>query len=274
MALSRRALKRRVETHLDDLARRFGVGSRTNRFKTDMSTHESPFDVFIQRPRHEHEGTGLLMHGVNGAIDADGVIGEDALRSLEHQAATRARVLRRAAALKAYKGNAPEWAFDMHPLALGMIRNAGFAFGQIIGNAPSYGSHSLTLAIEDKMAASADIELQIDSARCSAGTIDIDIHEVHDDDQPSISLYDSMGTCNLIIHDVRIPQTVLSTLAGKPLREVIRHHIMDTLPDLHILDAEDHVRGTSISIDSRHVPLATAPDGIDTRWRTLPASNR
>lgn len=272
--LSKRQLEGAIETHLDGLSRRLGVGVRQLRLKAEVATDRPPFDVYLERPRHEHEGRGLIMEGVHDAIGSDGVIGEAALAFLDRQASARARVLLRAAALKKAGGERDEWSFDMHPLAIALLRHAGFAFGQIVRNAPAHASQSLTLAIEDKTAATAGIELQVDMARCAAGTIDIDIHEIHEDDTPSFSLYDSLGDCNLIIHDVRLPETVLPTLTGKPLCDVVNHRVIKGLPDLRIVAAENHIRGTRLSIDPGHVPLAPAPAGIDVTWRTLPATSR
>lgn len=272
--LSKRDLERIIEKQLDTLSRRLGEGVRDLRLKAQVANERSPFDIYLERPRHPHEGGGLIMEGVRDAIDADGVIGTEAMAFLERHAAMRARVLLRAAALKAAPDTGDEWAFDMHPLALALLRNAGFALGQIVRNAPSHASQSLTLAIENKMAATAGIELQVDMARCAAGAIDIDIHEVHDDDSPSFSLYDSLGDCSLVVHDVHLPETVLPTLAGRPLREVIRHRVIETLPDLRIVEASSHVRGTSLAINPCHVALAPAPTGVDVAWRSLPAITR
>lgn len=228
--------------------------------------------VAITRSPHASEGTGVKVVTVMKGLTESDEMTSNLIDSITRAAKELGRLIARDAAIRrhAHILQPPAWAYTMHEVALSMLRSTGhdpvailLPYEGMSKFCPTPSQSGITISIGHRPEfTDTAIEARRERMVCAPLRMRLgnEIVRYHDGPKP-----------NLQIERYRLPDTVVSAIAGQRLGDVISHPAFDAL-DTIIKSAGMTITGSTERLTfffaDRQERLAPLPPGEAPDWRT------
>lgn len=238
----------RVKARLDEALRTSGLPGDHAGFQVDVVEAGS---LKGTRPRRiepgEAQSTWTMSHSPKGEIHPD----HEA--RLDRQIARHVRRLLR---LQSIGDADPHWSYTMHRLMLAMFRHADV--DPILTMAGSLEHRHMLLDHVTQ-----DTPLSVGAIRIEDGRIDAATLHL-----PGLQFAGNGRTAVLITADM--PETMVASLPGRRLHEVVDHPAIARAGPIRIEDADVQNGNLTLVVEDVQDHVRRPPTGADRRWRKAP----
>lgn len=239
--------------------------------------------VTLRRNPHEREGSGERLVRTGCGLDAAGRATPSLLAAVRRLIDPIDRMIRRDDAIMTLTDEqlaadgflCPKWSYSAHPLLIAMMAADRYdpqdlvrlpyrhtANGPILTGEPR---HIPTRGAPAPRGNPTDVagEIRLD-------VLDVDMYE-HRAGPVALTYMSGRGyRARLCVAGTpRIPESMLASLKGVPLDDVIRHPAWGgSLPGAIVREVANHPDYMLITLEAALAPLAKPPEGMDTSWRS------
>ena len=272
------ALRGLVHDLLRDALGRRGRTLRDTEILLDWD-HEA---VLLRREHIGHEWSGLRAVGTMPVrLRIDVRRGEAAIaRAVDGFVGLAVALHRRQAAIAGHleeEDRQPAWSVLADPLALAIMRHAGWSDAQILRfHRPATGrytagDHGYTVGTDLPPSRHGDVStavLGLSGGRLSVGRVRLGAPG------SATAVYAGGRTCTVEVPVAGLPETVLTSMRGRPLGEVVGHPAIG--PDVATITSARLAKPRAgaavdpgpmvLNLKRRLVPMAPPPEGVDASW--------
>lgn len=239
--------------------------------------------VTLRRNPHEREGSRECRARVNHGLDATGRPTDSLLAGVRRLVDPIDRMVRRDAAIMTLSDEelaadgflCPKWSYSAHPLLIAMMAADRYDPQDLVRLPYRHTANGLILTSEPRHIPTRGTAAPSGSPTDVIGKIRLDVLDVdiYDHRAGPITLTYMSGQgyrARLCVAGTpRIPESMLASLNGVPLDDVIRHPAWGgSLPGAIVREVANNPDYMLITLEAALAPLAEAPTGVDTSWRT------